>query len=402
VDPKNRRIVRAKRVARTDQAILGATVEVLNGSGYSELSFNAIARAAAISTATVAKRFTAVSESAAAAWRDHYGAIANHDLRALLDAAGLLESTGDAEALVDALRGFATPSRDWRSIGELLIVASFEAPLRDALRGDLQPTIAAWCTPSDRVTLTLATQRVFLLTLALGLTLIGAHPGLEAGEVAAVFERLHHALHHPSAVSATPNLIEAMPLEDDAFDFETDDAGERELFHAILSVVAERGVDRATTQAIARAFNSNESFLFSRYPSKIEAFLEAVSQHQRILIQKQNRAALSLGSRYPQPIVDAAVMQRSLHPARSASRTVAMEYLRMVRYHPRIAEHLADTQRALHEQIRSANPSLASDTVNGWLYYGLALGAGLGLLPLLLPDAGTLPFQVVLEPMISG
>jgi AcrR family transcriptional regulator len=192
-----------------------------------------------------------------------------------------------------------------------------------------------------------------------------------------------------------------MPLDADSFDFDTQDPRERQLFSALLNVIAEHGIQNATTQAIAKAANSNEGLLFNRYASKIDAFLDAMNQHQRLYIQKQNAAALALSAEHPAALVDTAVIQRSLHPDREAPRAVAMEYLRMTRYHPHVAEHLTQTQRALREQILQANPTAPHATIDGWLSYGLAIGAGLGILPLLLPEAHRLPYNVVLEPLLT-
>jgi AcrR family transcriptional regulator len=402
VSPKPPFVGRRARVAQTDQAILNATIAILNRSGYAALTLNAIARDCGKSTTTVTKRFATPTESAAAAWRAHYGAIAVRDLQELLRHAGLLDEPGDPNALIGTLEALHQPNPDWRSISELLLISAFEPPLREAISHDLRGTTQRWCTPNPpHPNPILATQRAYVLILGLGLTLIGAHPNRDHGDIHSAFHTLQRALRNPSAPQTAPSLIAAMPLEANHFDFHTQDPRERQLLTALLEVIAERGIDRATTQAIALAAHSNEGLLFNRYASKIDAFLDAMNQHQRLYIQKQNAAALALSAEHPAALVDTAVIQRSLHPDREAPRAVAMEYLRMTRYHPHVAEHLTQTQRALREQILQANPTAPHATIDGWLSYGLAIGAGLGILPLLLPEAHRLPYNVVLEPLLT-
>jgi AcrR family transcriptional regulator len=393
------RIPRSERVAGTDKAIIDATITILNGAGYSTLTLNGIARLCKRSTTTVTKRFHTPSESAAVAWKAHYGAIAVRDLEGLLTHAGLLDGPANHDAFASGLEAFRLPNREWQTISELLLISAFEPPLQAAIQRDLRPAVQHWCTPT--VDLTLATQRAYTLTLAIGLTLIGAEPNAQHGDLSRLYKQLLHALRHPSPPKATPHLSQNMPLEADTFDFHTQDPRERRLFAALLSVIAERGIDRATTQAIAQAANSNEGLLFNRYPSKIDAFHDAITQHQSILMQEQNAAVLALSAHTPPAIVDAAVIQRSLHPDREASRAVGMEYLRMARYHPRIASHLQATRNAIIDQIQAAQPDHPRQDIEGWVHYGLAIGAGLGVLPLLYGDATNLPFNVVLEPLLT-
>jgi hypothetical protein len=59
------------------------------------------------------------------------------------------------------------------------------------------------------------------------------------------------------------------------------------------------------------------------------------------------------------------------------------------------------TRNAISEQLQAAQPERTRDEIDGWIHYGLAIGAGLGVLPLLYPDAHTLPYNVVLEPLLT-
>jgi len=395
-------LARGDRIAQTDQAINAAIVAVLNSSGYSTLTLNTIGRACQMSTATVAKRFKNPSLAIAHAWTTHYAPIATRDLQALLTAAGLLDQPANRTAFARSLEGFRNPSPDWCTISELLIAATFDETLRAAVERDLQTTTSGWCTPNrPALSPTRAAQRAYLITLALGLTLIGVAPIAVPSDLTLPYQQLLTALQHPAPAKSIPDTIRSMPLEADTFDFHTEDPRERRLFTALLTVVAERGIDRATTRAIADAAETNEGILFNRYASKIDAFLDAITQHQAILMQRQNAAAIALSSDNPRALVDATIIQRSLHPNRTASRNVGMEYLRSARYHPAIADQINRTRATITEQTEQAQPNTPPSAINAWIHYGLALGAGLGVLPLLCPDAHTLPFNAVLEPLLS-
>jgi AcrR family transcriptional regulator len=371
---------------------------MFDGDGYAAASLRAIARIAAMSVTSVTRRYPSIADAAADAWRNHYGAIASRDLSDLLESAGLGSRSGEATAFVEHLAAFSAPNGSWRTITELLMIAAFAAPLREAASGDLGALALAWWTPSPHTSPTLAAQRAYLLIAALGFAGMGSIPHLVGTPPRETFEQLYEALHTPGEAHAI-TLPATMPMENEAFDLDASDPNQARLLTAILDVVAEHGLDRASTLAIVRAAGASEGLLFGRYPTKISAFLDAIAHHQRRALAHQTDVALALAVQHPTAVVDAIVMQRSLTPERSRRRVIAMEYLRAARHHPSVTASVQRDRDTAIEQIHTAFPFLADATVRAWVHYGLAIGAGLGFLPLLVPHAHRLPYQVVLTPI---
>jgi hypothetical protein len=78
-----------------------------------------------------------------------------------------------------------------------------------------------------------------------------------------------------------------------------------------------------------------------------------------------------------------------------------MKHIPVAGRNPSIAGHLNATRSAIATQLLNAQPNSPREDFDGWVHYGLAIGASLGVLPLLYPDAHTLPSTVVLEPLLT-
>lgn len=383
------------RVARTDALLLNSAVAALNEGGWSRLSISAIARRSERSATTVAKRYPTVVDAAQHAWSAHYSPRLSAELGTLLTHAGLLGETAHEKRFVEQLTAFARPTAELGAAVELLMVANFEPDILEATAA-LREEVAAWCTPKrGAITATLAAQRAYLINLALGLVAIGRRPGLKGANLKGRFEGLFYALQNPVPARRIPSLGGAMPMEQDRFEVETGDGALDALLNATLAVVAKRGLDRATTQLIAEASGYSEGLLFARYRTKLDVFLDALRRFQSAFVAKQNEVAWRLASKHGAVAVDAAVVERSLAPERSVARRVAMEHERMTFYHPELAEQAQADLKALVENY-ATQAGIPHTEAQSWVHYGLSVGAGMGILPLLLPEAHRLPFIVVL------
>jgi AcrR family transcriptional regulator len=375
---------------------MSSTVALLNEGGWSRLSLSAIARHSERSATTVAKRYATVVDAAAHCWRDHYGERLSAALEKLLLYAGLLEGPSVAKRFDEQLRSFARPHRDLSASIELLMVANFEEALRKEV-GQLQEQVSTWCSPRrGAITATLAAQRAYLINLALGLVVLGRRPGFKGANLSERFSSLFAALQTPAPARRIPSLGGVMPLELDRFEVETGDEALNALLNGTLRVVANRGIDRATTQLIAEASGYSEGLLFARYRSKLDVFLDALRRFQSAFIAKQNAAAWRLANKHGAEVVDAAVFERSLTPERAGARMVAMEHERMSYYHPELAEQALRDFQSLVNTYATEAPGLSKAEVTSWVHFAVAVGAGMGILPLLSPEAHKLPFIVVL------
>lgn len=386
------------RVKANHARLIAATTHVLAHAGYSNLNYSALARTTGHSVTTVSKHFAEPISAAAAAWQHALSQELSHALAKVFDAAGIGTGRGSKPAFLRAMDAFANPTPQRIAATELLVVAGFEPELETAVAHTLGIHFEDWCLPQHgAASSTLGAQRAFVAALALGLTLLSNphHPHLNDTNL--MLEALYKALRHPTQPKLAPEVTESMPMDNEDFQARTGDKSHDRLLNALLEVVGKVGLDRATTMAIGEAAGATEGLLFSRYRTKLDAFLDALEHHQRTVIARQQTAAMALSERYGGPAVDHAVAHRTMLPHRKKARNVALEEIRMLRYHPTVRARYDTRKSELAAQLTHAVTTMTSIEAQQRVHYGLAMGIGFLVVPIILPAANQLPLNVVFE-----
>ena len=303
-----------------------------------------------------------------------------------------------AEWLTIALDAFARPSTAIRGATELVIASQFDPALAKAVDEQLAAIIRGWCTPARKnPTPAIAAQRAYLLCLALGLVLAYTRPGVAELEFGDQQTSLFEALSTSRAPVVLPKTRAS--YLDAGVSFDTGDSALDSLLEATLDEVAARGFDGATTISIAKAAGYSDGLIFARYPSKLALFLDASKRQQAISFRNYDAYQTEVRKEHGMGIADAVAIREVQRPHVNSQRATYLEQIR-------ISWHDDELQRALSSEFDqfvadaiAADPAWAPANSPADLHVSIALGFGLSLLPVLHPEAWSLPYDVVTIPL---
>jgi AcrR family transcriptional regulator len=303
-----------------------------------------------------------------------------------------------AEWLTIALDVFARPSTAIRAATELVIASQFDPALAKAVARQLATTVQVWCTPVRKnPTPEIAAKRAYLLCLALGLVL--AHVRADAAELELGDQQqsLFEALSTSRAPVALPKA--RAKYLDASVAFDTGDIALDSLLQATLDEVAARGFDGATTSSIARAAGCSDGLIFARYPSKLALFLDASKRQQAISFRNYDAYQTEVRTKHGMGIADAVAIREVQRPHVSAQRATYLEQIRISWHDDELQLALVAEFDQFVADATAADPAWAPANSPANLHVSIALGFGLSLLPVLHPEAWSLPYDVVTMPL---
>lgn len=297
-----------------------------------------------------------------------------------------------------ALTSFARPGPMLRAATELLVISEFDDGLATQIRNQTTALLLQWCSPSDDdISPSRAAQRAYVLAVALGLLAAHHRTGSDTlrldDEAATLFGALlleHQPIDLPAGQAT--HLATQTPIE-------TGDPALDSLLGATLAEVAARGFDGTTVDSIARAAGCSDGLVFGRYESKLALFLDATRRQQAIAWRANEDYQAKIAALHGHPIADAVAIRELQRPEVRTQRALYLEQVRLS-WHDNT---LRDAQAAEYERFIDE----ARDTDLGGLpldnpaalHMSIAVGFGLALLPILLPQAWGLPYDVVTVPL---
>lgn len=314
--------------------------------------------------------------------------------------AALRAAGPSAEWLAVALDAFTRPSTAVRAATELVIASQFDPSLAKAVARQLATTVQVWCTPVRKnPTAEIAAQRAYLLCLALGLVLAHSRAGAADLDLGWQQESLFEALSTSRAPVALPKA-RAGYLEA-GVSFDTGDIALDSLLQATLDEVAARGFDGATTSSIARAAGCSDGLIFARYPSKIALFLDASKRQQAISFRNYDAYQTEVRTKHGMGIADAVAIREVQRPHVSAQRVTYLEQIRISWHDDELQRALAAEFDQFVSDATAGDPAWGPANSPAELHVSIALGFGLSLLPVLHPEAWSLPYDVVTIPLVE-
>ena len=382
---------RQSRAQRTDELIRRAALELLAEEGYSALAFTRISERAGVSRRPVHDRYGNRTEIAMDLWRniaqDHLG----DDLLKLF--ATFESEDRSPDRFVEAMQRYLTPTEELLGAIEILVITQFDMRLRtmiaESAAAVFEPMIEH---DGSDAAIRKATKRAYVASFALGLLLVARLPSSEPLDISPDARRLYDSLMLDAEMVALPELAE--PMFDDVTSFESGDAMLDALLQAVIDEVSEVGFDGATTMRIARRAGASEGYLFSKYDSKLDLFVDAVKRKSDIRLKVNNEKSAAIAQDHGQPVADALMIVESMHPSSPRRRSIALERMR-------IAMHNADMRRAHAESlenfvasVREQDPDWAARMTLSRARFGYAVGVGVAAVPLLMPSAWQLPFDI--------
>ena len=273
---------------------------------------------------------------------------------------------------------------------DLLLASPFDLQLRAAVDATVGTAANGWTLHNGRsAPRKSATQHGYLIARALGLLAIGSMSDLHEVDFGPGDRAVEEALQAPVRASRLP-LRPPPPVAIDTGE-PTLDA----LLNSTLEQVANHGFAAASVEAICARAGITKGYLFNRYASKRELFIDASQRHQRSAIEQSVAWLNAMSVRQGHARAEATFLRAVLHPSRQMQQRISSEEL-----HLALREReLAQVFEATAEAFAQANLGALTPITLGYAHSARAIGEGIGLLNLLDPDAWQLPFEVVLVPL---
>lgn len=323
-------------------------------------------------------------------------------LQQALEAAGRADylavraSGPSPEWLARALQPFLVPDAPLRAAIEILVMSQFDAGLEVAVTDHVGGSVKRWCTPvpGDAAS---AARCAYLISTALGLLLARTRTGVADLDLRGEAWLLFEALESGSAPVSLPD-VRAEHL-DRFLDFDTGDPALDALLRATLEEVGRVGFDAATTAGIGRASGFSEGLLFARYPTKVEAFVDATRRQHAQAWRLNEAFQQGIIASHGEGIAEAVVIREFQRPHLRLARAINMEQVRLALHDERLREVQWGELDALVVDATSTDPDWHPAASPAHLHMSVAIGLGAACLPMLVPQAWQLPYDVVAVPL---
>lgn len=378
------------RAQRTDQLVRRAALELLAEEGFSALAFTRISERAGVSRRPVHDRYDNRIDIAIDLWQNIAVDYLAAQLRELIDA---YESEARAaDRFVSVMQGFLSPTEELLSAIEILVISQFDARLRELISKSaievFDPLVAH---DGSDAAIRKATKRAYATSFALGMLLVARLPSADVIDISPHSKRLYESLLLDAEIIELPHFEGR--LFNNVAGFNTGDNALEGLLQAALDEVTEVGFDGATTVRIARRSGSSEGYLFSKYDSKLDLFIDAVKRKTAITLTANNDKLAEIAGEYGQPAADALMIKESMRPESPGRRAIALERLRIAMHNPEMRRVQAESLETFVRSVQAENAEWAEKMTLSRARFSFAVGAGVSAVPLLMPSAWNLPFN---------
>ncbi len=383
---------RIAQVKQTDLRLRQAAREILATEGWSALAFTRIAERAGVSRRPVHDRFTDRWDVALDLWKSESA----QELFDALDA--LFQTVEGADASADAFQAqidqFVHPTHELRAAIELLVMSQFNSRLHQAINDTCQQRIQSLCAVSNDISETRkAVRRAYLVSIVLGLLLGWRIYEGEDFDLRQQAQRIFNALQADIAPSGLPT-IDAEHFDGNIV-LNVDEPALRALMLAAIEEIGTHGFDGAATLRIAERAGFSEGFLFSRYSSKLKLFVDIIRRNTESRLHQNNQLLETIAQSHCQGIADAVFIREAMQPGRGHRRALTLEHFRVSMNDESMRKQTVAALERFVAEMRSANPEWAEKMTPTRVRMAHTVGIGVVALPLVLPDAWQLPFDLV-------
>lgn len=379
---------RQARALRNDARILDAAARIAASEGWAALVPSRVAAQSGLVRSTIQDRFRDRSALGVALWRARCGPSLSGELHRLIDAS-------DDDAVVQAMHRLTATSDELLAAGELLVAAHYDHSLRAVVNEDLGREIRDWCGSADEV----ANARAgYLLMVGIGLLLAARRTGAAGLEWTSIAQALGEA----RTVALKPaTLPEATaPHITGELDLAPDDPPLNALLNAALREIGSLGFEGASVDRITRASQNTKGLLFSRFPSKLELFLEATRRQQTMAFAANDAFLQEVAQGHGRGIAEAVAIRELQKPHLAYARSIAMEQLRLSWHNRELKAAQEADLDAVVAALAESGGSRFPDTAPV-VHFAYAVGLGMAALPLLLPGSWELPYDVMTVPLVD-
>jgi AcrR family transcriptional regulator len=381
------------RRAQNDARVLNALHAVAHELGSTGLTLRNVADRAQLSRAAVSERYPSRSSMLTAVWSSGSGEALAEAVTALLaahDPPKGATAPADRASIAAAWRRFSQPSPPLRSALDLLLTSPYDAELSAHVAATAGVHATGWTRHNGRsATRRAAARRGYLIARALGLLAIGSMTDLCGVDFAPGEWAIEAALRTTVRASRLP----VVPTQ--SVSIETGEPTLDALLHSTIEQVARHGFAGASIEAICAGVGISKGYLFNRYATKRELFIDASRRRQRAALAQSAAWLADMSSRQGQARAEATYIRTVLHANNWVQLRVSSEDLHLALHEREVAQVFEATA----ESFAQANLGAITPKTLGYAHGARAIGEGFGLLTHLDPDAWQLPFEVVLVPL---
>jgi AcrR family transcriptional regulator len=268
--------------ARNDDLLLDAALELLREKGPDRIAALDLARLAGLTTGAVYARYENNEEILVGLWQHRISG----PMRAFFEAAlpAIHPGSHRAEAQAIIAKTISNPHGPLRP-GISLLIASARIPeLHEIIVPEVQGWLQGMGVSDDRSDIP-SLQKLSTISFVLGCLYFAAADMFDFADWEAIKPLAHYVLENPS-IEGVPEISDMNPP---SILVETDNETRDALVNGAARVIARGGVERATTQRIARASALPPSSLFAEYRTR-QALFSDVAEKLLHLIYRGARA----------------------------------------------------------------------------------------------------------------
>lgn len=391
---------RRAEAVRNDELFLDAGLELLRERGPDRMAALELARSAGLTTGAVYARYENPAEIMVGLWQQRISTpmrmFLENSLSALID--------GSEEANATVIRALTNPSGPLRP-GVSILLASPRLPQLAEVAG---PDLRAWADEfgldtdhaGDRA------LRTTVFAAALGSLIVAATDSFNSEDWVFLRRWADHTRHGPS-IGRFP-LPEPHPLPD--VRVETGDPVRDALVNGAARVIANGGLELATTQRIARAADLSTSELFALYRTRSELFADVADRLLSNIFRQFRTFAPSPRGDSNSSWQERFLTERLgefrwlLAPENEHPRLLRLEFYLAALHDEVIGDALRRVDRSVNDQVTNAvamNIGIDPHVVFRGVRMLRAVGLGTVLLQEVLGNLGRLDLRYVYEPLVS-
>ena len=314
--------IRQPNRIRNNELVRDAAVRILSRFGLEGTNFNSVSIDAQLSNSVLRKRFSDIDALLVDTWQNRSinGFIKPLNMTIM---SYLLSEPGEDHQHSKQLLNIMFDLNEVQCASlEILAVTASHDPVCDAVGKDLKAMFNQSAIKSD----TMKAQYVFFCQIILGALL---HFRSHLLDRDLLVERLHQLL----VLGISPSAIVPIPEVDASYIREQfvspEQSPHSELMNACLTCVAENGFAATTTKMIAKQALVSEGKLFSYFPTKLDLFLEAISNQVEQGFMVNFKHTTIWAELYGTGVAAAILVREYQRPDLDLARALQIEYLRL-------------------------------------------------------------------------
>ena len=378
---------RVSRVRRNDVLFERAAVSLLNDVGWDHLSVRSVSSRCGLTPGAFYSRFEHMEDLAATVWTSVLGDAICRPISVAIETLRAKDERG----FIDAMSHFAAPSAQMTAAIELLEASLFDEALSQRVGAEFVRFVDSNTSVAGNEVVQ-ATVAATVIYLALGLVLFAQRSWTRGDNLDDELRRYFAALRTPGDPVQTPTAPIATYLYEQPF--ATGDERLDLLLSAATTTFGELGFHKATVQKICKSAGVSTGFMMGRFASKLDLFSTMTEMTWERAITDSNEFIVKVAAERGAGIAEAVAWRELQNPALRNKQRLAVETNRMMRF-------FLDIDALATAKELDSIASLTGGEPTPFIHTEMALGIGMVMASLFLPELCELPYSCVTEPLVA-